>query len=202
MTAYWSWWAGGLALAAVPLANWLVVRRLLAVSGRYTALVDRVRSGPPEDTGAEMSEAELLEAVRAATRDAFGADALEPVEPPAPEGRLEALVPPRGAAHHVVFLVALAAGGALSMGLAGGVDVTPGLRGEGFAATFGTSPMALPAVLVAGGLLVGFGTRMAAGCTSGHGLCGVSRAQPGSLLATAAFFGMGIAVSLLMGSLR
>jgi uncharacterized membrane protein YedE/YeeE len=51
------------------------------------------------------------------------------------------------------------------------------------------------AALVGGGVLVGFGTRMAAGCTSGHGLCGVSRFQKGSMLSTAAFFGMGIVVS-------
>jgi uncharacterized membrane protein YedE/YeeE len=36
---------------------------------------------------------------------------------------------------------------------------------------------------------------MAGGCTSGHGLCGVSRFQPGSLLTTAAFFGAAVALS-------
>ena len=43
------------------------------------------------------------------------------------------------------------------------------------------------ALLVAAGLLVGFGTRLANGCTSGHGLCGVSRFSPRSLLATVTF---------------
>ncbi|MGX4643700.1 YeeE/YedE family protein [Massilia sp. SYSU DXS3249] len=41
--------------------------------------------------------------------------------------------------------------------------------------------------LVAAGLLVGVGTRYGAGCTSGHGVCGVSRTSPRSLAATAAF---------------
>ena len=41
--------------------------------------------------------------------------------------------------------------------------------------------------LVAAGLLVGVGTRYGAGCTSGHGVCGISRGSPRSLLATAAF---------------
>jgi len=45
----------------------------------------------------------------------------------------------------------------------------------------------LPAVL-AGGLLVGFGTRLGSGCTSGHGLCGLARLSRRSVAATATFF--------------
>lgn len=45
--------------------------------------------------------------------------------------------------------------------------------------------------LVLAGLLVGIGTRYAAGCTSGHGVCGLSRRSPRSLAATAAFMGAG-----------
>ncbi len=44
----------------------------------------------------------------------------------------------------------------------------------------------VPLMIVAG-LLVGFGTRMGNGCTSGHGVCGVSRLSPRSLAATASF---------------
>jgi len=43
------------------------------------------------------------------------------------------------------------------------------------------------AALVAAGLLVGVGTRWGSGCTSGHGVCGVSRRSPRSLAATAVF---------------
>lgn len=43
------------------------------------------------------------------------------------------------------------------------------------------------ATLVAAGLLVGLGTRYGAGCTSGHGVCGLSRLAPRSLVATVAF---------------
>ena len=43
------------------------------------------------------------------------------------------------------------------------------------------------ASIVAGGLLVGFGTSLAGGCTSGHGVCGVARLSPRSLVATATF---------------
>lgn len=48
-------------------------------------------------------------------------------------------------------------------------------------------------VLVAAGLLVGFGTRLGSGCTSGHGVCGVSRLSQRSIVATAAFMVAGIA---------
>ena len=44
-----------------------------------------------------------------------------------------------------------------------------------------------PAALVAAGLLVGFGTRLGNGCTSGHGVCGLSRLSPRSLVATGTF---------------
>lgn len=48
-------------------------------------------------------------------------------------------------------------------------------------------------VLMIAGLLVGFGTRMGSGCTSGHGVCGVSRLSQRSLVATASFITAGVA---------
>jgi uncharacterized membrane protein YedE/YeeE len=48
-----------------------------------------------------------------------------------------------------------------------------------------------PALLVIAGLLVGWGTRYGSGCTSGHGVCGLSRLSPRSLVATLAFMGAG-----------
>jgi uncharacterized protein len=50
-----------------------------------------------------------------------------------------------------------------------------------------------PALLVLAGLLVGWGTRHGSGCTSGHGVCGLSRLSPRSLVATAAFMATGFA---------
>jgi uncharacterized protein len=47
-------------------------------------------------------------------------------------------------------------------------------------------------VLVAAGLLVGFGTRLGSGCTSGHGVCGIARLSKRSIAATAVFFGVAI----------
>lgn len=53
-------------------------------------------------------------------------------------------------------------------------------------------------LLVAAGLLVGFGTRLANGCTSGHGVCGISRVSRRSLAATAIFMGTAVATVFVM----
>lgn len=50
-----------------------------------------------------------------------------------------------------------------------------------------------PLMLVAAGVLVGFGTKLGSGCTSGHGVCGLARLSPRSVLATIVFMGFGIA---------
>lgn len=56
-------------------------------------------------------------------------------------------------------------------------------------------------VLVVAGLAVGVGTRMGSGCTSGHGVCGVSRLSQRSLIATATFMTAGIATVALTSGL-
>lgn len=91
-------------------------------------------------------------------------------------------------------------------GIVGGLLTTAG-RGDGWRAAFVAGLLigalayviatgdassvsvgaSLPAV-VAGGLLVGFGTRLGSGCTSGHGLCGVARFSGRSVAATTVFF--------------
>ena len=74
----------------------------------------------------------------------------------------------------VAFLVGMVATGVLVSHL------RPALFGE----PEGSSPS-----LVAAGLLVGLGTRLANGCTSGHGVCGLSRLSRRSLIATVTFMG-------------
>lgn len=54
------------------------------------------------------------------------------------------------------------------------------------------------AMVVVAGLLVGAGTRYGSGCTSGHGVCGLSRMSPRSLVATVAFMGAGFATVYLI----
>jgi uncharacterized protein len=48
--------------------------------------------------------------------------------------------------------------------------------------------------IVVGGLLVGFGTRLGSGCTSGHGICGIARISPRSIVATCAFMAAAVVV--------
>lgn len=74
-------------------------------------------------------------------------------------------------------------------GLVGGGTVLGLLRPDLFASDF----VAAPAVTVAAGLLVGLGTRLGGGCTSGHGVCGISRLSTRSLIATVLFMTAGIA---------
>lgn len=55
-----------------------------------------------------------------------------------------------------------------------------------------------PLALVLAGLLVGFGSRLGSGCTSGHGVCGLARLSPRSLAATLAFMGSGFVTVYLL----
>jgi uncharacterized membrane protein YedE/YeeE len=57
--------------------------------------------------------------------------------------------------------------------------------------SFGEAPVP-PFVVMAAGLLVGFGTRLGGGCTSGHGVCGLSRLSVRSLFATLTFMAAGV----------
>jgi uncharacterized membrane protein YedE/YeeE len=70
-------------------------------------------------------------------------------------------------------------------GLALGALVVRVFTGEPLAAPAGTSSF----MLVLGGLLVGFGSRLGSGCTSGHGICGLARFSPRSMVAVATFMG-------------
>lgn len=201
---YWPIWLCALALSGVALTHWLLLGRMFAVSGRLTALTDALRHWKQTKESKEsLSEADLLEALRAATIAEFGLSEEQAAQldteraaqaEPAPTSPSK---PKQSVPVHLLFFLAITLGAALSAHLAEAHSDR-----ALFFATFGHNPLWLGAVLFGGGLLVGFGTRMAGGCTSGHGLCGVSRFQPGSLLATASFLGAGILTSLLLGALR
>ena len=53
-------------------------------------------------------------------------------------------------------------------------------------------------LIVAGGFLVGFGTRLGSGCTSGHGICGIALLSPRSIAATLTFMASGLATVYLI----
>jgi uncharacterized membrane protein YedE/YeeE len=70
--------------------------------------------------------------------------------------------------------------------------VIAGLAAAIVAAPAAATPYPTAVVLVAG-VLVGFGTRLGGGCTSGHGVCGISRGSRASLIATVTFIATGAA---------
>jgi uncharacterized membrane protein YedE/YeeE len=53
-------------------------------------------------------------------------------------------------------------------------------------------------LLIVAGVIVGFGARYGSGCTSGHGVCGISRLSPRSIIATLAFMGTGFLTVFIM----
>ena len=81
-----------------------------------------------------------------------------------------------------------------------GLLVAPTLFHAVVPAQYITAPRidATDIMVVIAGLLVGIGTRYASGCTSGHGVCGLSRLSPRSLVATLSFMGTGFAMVYVM----
>lgn len=102
-------------------------------------------------------------------------------------GIVGGLLPPEPAADfgwRLTFILGLIAGPVLYSAVAG----RPGV---------GAQVADLP-VLVAAGLLVGVGTTLGSGCTSGHGVCGLARLSPRSLVATGTFMATAIVTVLLV----
>ena len=90
------------------------------------------------------------------------------------------------------------------VGILGGATLTTVLRGGAMpGADYGALGRLLPSgvivpVLFAGGALIGFGTRWAEGCTSGHGLAGIPSRSPASFAAAATFFAAAVGVTFLV----
>lgn len=76
--------------------------------------------------------------------------------------------------------------------IAGALLYLLGLQGRLPGTYFGVDLQASWPVMILAGLLVGFGTRMGHGCTSGHGVCGLARLSGRSMVATAIFMGFGL----------
>lgn len=97
-------------------------------------------------------------------------------------GILGRLLGPRSAetTTNICFVIGLLVGPLLFLGLTGRLP--------------GSHITAAPAVLIAGGLLVGFGTRLGSGCTSGHGVCGLARLSRRSFAAVGVFMTTAVAV--------
>jgi xanthine/uracil permease len=102
----------------------------------------------------------------------------------------------RGERWRVVFLGGLLGGSLLAALL--GTGVAP--HGYGRLSELLTPPVLVPVLLVAG-VALGYGSRWAGGCTSGHGLAGCPAGSPDSLAATGSFFGTAIVVTFALHAL-
>lgn len=87
-------------------------------------------------------------------------------------------------AWRLVFFAGLLAGAAVAFGAIEAAAVHRPVRSLG--------------AIVVAGLLVGFGTRLGGGCTSGHGVCGISLGSKGSIVATVVFMGAGMVTVFLL----
>jgi len=110
---------------------------------------------------------------------------------PAPYFQRSAVLSGRG--WRLPLLSGLVLGGALSAVLGGGWEPIWALGVFDRAIAFG--PAGKLAWMFVGGLLIGFGTRLAGGCTSGHGIFGLANLELPSLLSTVSFMAAGIATT-------
>lgn len=199
MMAYWPWWLGALALAGITIGFWLLLGRSLGISGSFGHVVGwrQARSLAIAEAPFRANPRAMDDALLAETLAEFGqAPGIASHVPnvarphtPNPPARAPWTV-------HVTFLLALMLGGLIAAWSSGQFALRLDL-GATHQSLFGSGWTAW-LVLAVGGGLVGFGTQMAGGCTSGHGLSGCSRLVPASLLATGAFFGMAVLVSLFL----
>ncbi len=195
---YWPAWAGAVGLAAVSISYYVTTKRYLGLSKSF----DRVLRGRgTEDSAARLlsNQEELNAALLRATQEEFGLDIsslpapneeVSPQPPPAPQR------PPVTWSQHVAILVGLLLGGGLSAGVSSGMELRF-VPDPVYVRQLGGSEIAW-ALLFLGGVLAGFGARLAGGCTSGHGLTGCSRLSRTSFAATALLFGAGILTSQLV----
>ncbi|WP_055528829.1 YeeE/YedE family protein [Streptomyces graminilatus] len=124
-------------------------------------------------------------------------DASRVTEVPVAEAPLAAPQRPAPLVSQAALLISIFLGGLIASLTSGRFHLRLDM-GPGFRDLVTASPVGMVALLFAGGVLVGFGTRLAGGCSSGHGLNGCGRRDPVSIVATATFFGTAVAVSFLL----
>ncbi len=157
---------------------------------RETERSDQTLTAAPDDFQA---------ALMAATQSQFGASGGGVAVSSPPDQAVESTPPPQTRlpmTANATLLVTILLG-AFGAALINGRFKIAGDMGPAFADIVVDGPLLWPTLFV-GGVLVGIGTRMAGGCSSGHGMSGCSRLQPVSLVATSVFFGTAVAVSSLL----
>ncbi len=202
MMNYWPWWLGSLALAAIAIGFWLLLRRPLGVSGSWANIVGwrEARAVARAEAPLRVNATAMGDALLAATLAEFGEQAtLQSLSGPGAGAKSPSkTISPPARAHwsvHLTFFAAMLVGGFIAATLNGTFALRFDL-GPVYTQLFGSGWHSW-LLLMFGGGLVGFGTQMAGGCTSGHGLSGCSRLVPASMLATAIFFATAVGVSFL-----
>ncbi|MFE9171978.1 YeeE/YedE family protein [Streptomyces kebangsaanensis] len=218
MSTYWPWWAGAVGLALVTINYTLVTDRSFGVSSAWDRVLHWRRERRLERMEEEFTDDQaLVEALAAATAEHFGTGAGAPAAPQAPYQVPygESQPPPpdvertpvetasvTGAGPAPLFtqaalLVSVFLGGLIAAFTSGRFQIRYDM-GPGFRDLVTADPLTMVVLLFLGGVLVGFGTRLAGGCSSGHGLNGCGRLRPVSIVATAVFFGTAVGVSFLL----
>ncbi|AJC60482.1 YeeE/YedE thiosulfate transporter family protein [Streptomyces sp. 769] len=214
MSTYWPWWAGAVGLALVTINHTLITDRSLGVSAAWDRVLHWRRERRLERMDEEFTDDQALaEALAAATAEHFGtgtgasAVAQEPygksqpleadAEPAASERPSATSLRPAPLVTQAALLMSIFLGGFIAAVTSGRFHLRHDM-GPGFRHLVTADPTTMIAVLFVGGVLVGFGTRLAGGCSSGHGLSGCGRRRPVSIVATAVFFGTAVAVSFLL----
>jgi uncharacterized membrane protein YedE/YeeE len=212
MTAYWPWWAGAVGLALVTVFHTVVTGRSFGVSSAWDRVLHWRRERRLERMDEDFADDRALaEALAAATAEHFGTGPSSvgqapygesrplraDVEPPAPQAPAAAGGRPAPLFTQAVLLVSVFVGGLIAAITSGRFDLRLDM-GPGFRDLVTADPLTMVVLLFTGGVLVGFGTRLAGGCSSGHGLNGCGRLSPVSIVATAVFFGTAVVVSFLL----
>ncbi|MFU8850983.1 YeeE/YedE family protein [Micromonospora sp. SL1-18] len=213
MTEYWPWWAGAAGLALTTINYAVTTDRSFGVSGAWDRVLNWRAERRVERVNAQFADAGVLaEALAAATADQFGAGSAAParptphgdtrtpgpdVRPPAPTSSSMTSLLPAPLVTQAALLLSIFVGAWVAAVASGRFQLRLDM-GDAFRQIVTDKPAAMVGTLFVGGVLVGFGTRLAGGCSSGHGLNGCGRLQPVSMVATAVFFGTGILVSFLL----
>ncbi|MFE5402926.1 YeeE/YedE family protein [Streptomyces sp. NPDC056580] len=214
MSGYWPWWAGAAGLALITINYALTTDRSFGVSSAWDRVLHWRRERHLEKMDEEFTDDRALaEALAAATAEHFGTSPGAPAVPPGAYGSSQPLaadaeptanedIPaaapgPAPLVTQAALLVSIFVGGLIAALTSGRFHLRFDM-GPGFRSVVTADPITMLVLLFVGGVLVGFGTRLAGGCSSGHGLNGCGRLRPVSLVATAVFFGTAVAVSFLL----
>ncbi|MBV9058971.1 MAG: YeeE/YedE family protein [Pseudonocardiales bacterium] len=211
MSNYWPWWAGAIGLALVTINYTLTTDRSLGVSAAWDRVLHWRSERQLERIDAQFTDDRaLVEAFAAATAEQFATSPLagatrgdtptssQEVGPHAgDETAPVAPLRPAPLVTQAALLLSIFVGGWVAAVTAGRFQLRFDM-GDGFREIVTANPNTMISLLFAGGVLVGFGTRLAGGCSSGHGLSGCGRLRPVSILATAVFFGTAVLVSFLL----